>query len=175
MRSSLIHRWREVGRTTSIGSHSRPLGIASEIPEPHEVAAKPRCSWPVTLLSALCTLLFLTGGVMAQAQELFTGTARLADATPTQAQVIEKLRQRPTTQSVDLVNVNIGALRGDATRFSIPNVPPFTMSKRNEEVRVLNDFTWYGTLTGLPGRGDAGRARRQHHRHDPGRKRALPN
>ena len=151
MRSSPIYRWREMGRTTSIGSRSRPLGIASEIPEPHGVAARPRCSWHVTLLSALCTLLFLAGGAMAQAQELFTGVARLSDATPAQSQVIEKLRQRPTTQSLDLVNVNVGALRGDSTRFSIPNVTPFTMSKRSEDVRGPNDFTWYGTLTGLPG------------------------
>jgi len=151
MRSSLIHRWREVVGTTLIWSRSRPPGIAREIPEPHAFAAKPRCSWPVTLLSVLCTLLFLTSGAMAQAQELFTGAARLSEATPAQTQAIEKLRQRATTQSLDLVNVNIGALRGDATRFSIPNVPPFTMSKRNEDVRGPNDFTWYGTLTGLPG------------------------
>jgi hypothetical protein len=66
MRPSLIYRWREAGQTTSIASRSRRPGIASET-EPHEFAAKPRCSWPVTLLSTLCTLLFLTGGVMAQA------------------------------------------------------------------------------------------------------------
>src|SRR4029450_5778835 len=50
---------------TSIASRSTRPGIASET-DPPEFAAKPRY-WPVPLLSTLCTLLFLTGAVMAQA------------------------------------------------------------------------------------------------------------
>jgi hypothetical protein len=98
-------------------------------------------------------MLFLTGATVVQAQELFTvlPPSRLQDATPAQTATIEKLRQRPTTQSLDLVQVNVNALRGDTTQLPIPNSPLRTLSKRSEDVTSPNDFTWHGTLTGVPG------------------------
>jgi hypothetical protein len=110
-------------------------------------------------LMALYTLLSLTGSAMAQAPDFFTAipSNQLRDATPAQAEAIEKLRQRPTTQSLELVRVDINALRGDSVRLSIPNSRALTFAKRSEDVRGSNDFTWYGTPTELPGR-DTGRA-----------------
>jgi len=90
---------------------------------------------------------------MAEAQELITPIPanQLLDATPAQTQMIQRLRQRPTTQSLDLVHVDIGALRGDTMRVSIPNTPTLMLAKRNEDIRSPSDFTWYGTLSGVPG------------------------
>jgi hypothetical protein len=101
----------------------------------------------------VCALLFLTGASVAQGQELFTAipSNQLRDATPAQTEAIERLRQRPTTQSLDLVQANVNALRGDTTQLSIPNSPLRTLSKRSEDIRSASDFTWHGTLSDVPG------------------------
>jgi peptidyl-Asp metalloendopeptidase len=104
-------------------------------------------------LLALCTAFVLATAAQAQAPELFTAVpaSQLSDATPAQTQAIDRLRQRPTTQSLELVRVNIDALRGDVTQLSMPTIPSLTLSKRSEDVRSPTDFTWYGTLNGIPG------------------------
>src|SRR5580704_6436728 len=118
-------------------------------------SAPKRCSLLTLVFStvALSVLLFFIGASVAQAQELITPipSNQLLDATPAQSQAIERLRQRPTTQSLDLVHVDVGALRGDSVRLSIPSTTPLTLTKRNEDMRSPSDFTWYGTLTGVPG------------------------
>src|ERR1700730_18044370 len=92
------------------------------------------------------------GASAAEAQELITPIPSIQlRPTTDQSQAIEKIRQRPTSQSMDLVRVNVDALRGDTTRLSIPNTPALTLSKRSEDIRSPNDFTWYGTLSGVPG------------------------
>jgi hypothetical protein len=77
----------------------------------------------------------------------------LAATTPDQSQRIDQIRRRPTTASTELVRVNVDALRGDSTRLSIPNGPTLTFSKRGMDVRTDNDFTWSGSLAGVPGQG----------------------
>jgi hypothetical protein len=101
----------------------------------------------------VCAVLALTGTSAAQAQELFKvlPSNQLQDATPVQNEAIQKLRQRPTTQSLDLVQVDVNALRGDTTQLAIPNSPLRTLSKRSADVTSPNNFTWHGTLTGVPG------------------------
>jgi hypothetical protein len=108
---------------------------------------------PALPLLTLLTLLLFIGGARAQVPELFTPIPanQLLAATPDQNQAIEKIRLRPTTQSLDLVQVDVGALRGDSTRLSIPNAPALTLSRRSEDVRSPGDFTYYGTLSGVPG------------------------
>jgi hypothetical protein len=105
------------------------------------------------VLLAISILLLLSAEAMAQIPELLTPVPanRLLAATPDQNQAIEKLRQRPTTQSLDLVQVDVGALRGDSMLLSIPNAPAVTLSKRSEDVRSPSDFTYYGALSGVPG------------------------
>ncbi|WP_164712231.1 PAN domain-containing protein [Methylobacterium currus] len=107
--------------------------------------------WPHPAVLALC--LFFMGSFVAHAQELFSPLPanQLQDATPAQQQAIEKLRQRATTQSLDLVRVDINALRNDSLQVSVPNAASFKIDKRNEETRSPGDFTWYGTLSGVPG------------------------
>src|SRR6516225_6243767 len=85
-----------------------------------------RCSlWCAIVVLALSTFSFLPGSAMAQAPELLTElpSNQLRAATPDQTAMIDKLRQRPTTQSLNLVRVDINALRGESVRLSIPNSP----------------------------------------------------
>jgi hypothetical protein len=93
------------------------------------------------------------GGERAHAQELFRAipSNQIRDGTSAQIQAIGKLRQRPTTASLDLVTVDLNALRGDTTRLSIPNATTLVLSKRKVDVRGPTDFTWYGTASGVPG------------------------
>ena len=120
--------------------------------EKHRHVARPRSSL-FALPLMVCAVLALTGTSAAQAQELFKvlPSNQLQDATPVQNEAIQKLRQRPTTQSLDLVLVDVNALRGDTTQLAIPNSPLRTLSKRSADVTSPNNFTWHGTLTGVPG------------------------
>jgi hypothetical protein len=115
--------------------------------------AKPINSTVVPRLLALYTLLFLTGASGAQAQELITPipSNQLRDATPGQTQALERIRQRHTTQSLDLARVDVNALHGNTVRLSMPNNPSLTLSKNREDIRSPTDFTYYGTLSGVPG------------------------
>src|SRR5215471_15122690 len=98
-------------------------------------ASPKRCS--LMLAAALLSWspsFLLPGPAMAQAPELLTElpSNQLRDATPDQTAMIDKLRQRPTTQSLNLVRVDINALRGESVRLSIPNSPALTFARRSE-------------------------------------------
>jgi hypothetical protein len=101
----------------------------------------------------VCVLLMLPSHLIAQTSELITPIPpdRLAEATAARRAAINRIRQRPTTQSLTLVTINVEALRGESTRLSIPGVSPLTLTKRREETKSTNNFTWYGTLAGIPG------------------------
>ena len=153
MCSTLSLPFHEIRKYLSAGLNFTKRVARGDVLKRHECAARPFSSVVITLLMALYTLLFLAGGAVAQVQELLTPipSNQLRDATPTQTQAIEKVRQRPTTQSLDLVRIDLNALRGDRMRVSIPNTSELTLSKRSEEVRSPTDFTYYGTLSGAPG------------------------
>jgi peptidyl-Asp metalloendopeptidase len=110
------------------------------------------CRWVVVWL-ALWALVGVPSRVMAQTPELVTAipSNQLTDATPAQTAAIDRLRQRPTTQALSLVTVNIDALHRDTIRLGIPSMPTLTLSRGNEEFRSPTDFTWHGTLSGVPG------------------------
>ena len=107
----------------------------------------------VAMWLVLCALVGVPSRSVAQAPELVTPlpSNQLTGPTPAQSTAIDRLRQRPTTQSLNLVTVNIDALRGDTTRLSVPSMPALTLSKGSEDVRSPTDFTWHGTLSGVPG------------------------
>jgi len=86
--------------------------------------------------------------------ELFTPLPadQLRDLRPVQTQRIDQIKQRPTTASVTLVRVDANALKGDSTRMSLPETKTLTFSKSNIETRSAKDFTWFGTLSGVPGK-----------------------
>jgi hypothetical protein len=76
-------------------------------------------------------LILVAGRAAAQPLELVTPipSNRLTDAIPAQTSALERVRQRPTTQTLGLVTVNIDALRGSAPQLTIPNLPTLTLSK----------------------------------------------
>jgi hypothetical protein len=105
----------------------------------------------VVLLLLNC--LILTSGAGAQPHELFIPipSNQLADATATQAQRIDQLYQRPTTQSLSLVHINPDALRGNDTRMTLPDARTLTLSRRALDERGAGDSTWTGGLPEVPG------------------------
>lgn len=90
----------------------------------------------------------------AEAPELFTPLPadQLKDVSPAQTQRIDQIKQRPTTMSVSLVRIAANALSGNSTRMSLPNAKTLNFDKSNVETRSTTDFTWFGTLSGVPGK-----------------------
>ena len=83
------------------------------------------CRWVVVWL-ALWALVGVPSQVMAQTPELVTAVPsnQLTDATPAQTTAINRLQQRPTTQALSLVTVNIDALHSDTVRVVSRACPP---------------------------------------------------
>ena len=110
-----------------------------------------RYSIPILPIAAL--LILLTSAVAARAEELLLPLLRsqMGEEASAQKQVVEELRRLPTTQSLELVRINTNALRAASTQLSIPNLSTITLSKSYDNVTDPTNFTWYGTLTGIPG------------------------
>ena len=79
--------------------------------------------------------------------ELFTPVAnnRLADATPEQNSRLEQLRGRASTQSVNLIQINLNALKGSQLRIAVPGAAPMDLAKTGGDLRGERDFTWSGS------------------------------
>jgi hypothetical protein len=107
----------------------------------------------VLMLSIGSLLIFLTGALTAQAEELILPLVnnQIREEGPTQKQTVERLQSLPTTQSLELVRINADALHGATTQLSIPNIPTITLSRSYDNITDAANFTWYGTLTGTPG------------------------
>ena len=75
------------------------------------------------------------------------------EISPAQTQRINLKKQRPTTESVTLVRVDADTLKSDSIRTSLPGgAKTLSFSKSNIEMRSVNDFTWFGALSGVPGK-----------------------
>lgn len=110
---------------------------------------------PWALILAL-SLVFACGGrlaAQAQVRELFTPVPqnRLSDATPDQLQRIDRIRQQPTTKSLDLVRIDTAALQGDSASLNVPNQRALTFSKQSVETKGADNFIWQGKLSDVPG------------------------
>lgn len=107
-------------------------------------------------LALFALSIFILGTSMAYAEgpELFTPLPadQLKDMSPVQTQRIDQIKQRPTTASVTLVRVDANAIKGDSTRMTLPGAKTLNFSKSNIEIRSANDFTWFGALSGVPGK-----------------------
>lgn len=100
-------------------------------------------------LSILCTPV-----AYAESPELFLPLPpqEVRDVKPDQAKHIDRINKRPTTVSVTLVRLDINALRGDSTQMSLPDAKMLNFNKTNVETRSTTDFTWFGALSGVPGK-----------------------
>jgi hypothetical protein len=93
-----------------------------------------------------------TTQALAQTAELLTPLPANKDASPAQAKAIDSLRSRPTTQSIELVNVNLNALlKADRARVDVPAVAAMSIARQSADVRSATDFVWHGVLSEVPG------------------------
>ena len=130
---------------------ARTLGSPSRIAE-----SANRIQRVLTACVALFALSFFLGTSMAYAEgpELFTLLPADQPKAMSEAQRlrIDRIKQRPTTASVTLVRVAANALKGDSTRISLPEGKKLNFSKSKIETRSVNDFTWFGALSGIAGK-----------------------
>jgi hypothetical protein len=71
---------------------------------------------------------------------------------PEQKARLDQIKNRATTKSVTLVQVNANALKGDSTRMALPDGKVLRFSRSKLETRQANRFTWFGALPGAPGK-----------------------
>ncbi len=107
------------------------------------------------LLAAIATLfLAALATAQAQTQDLFIPIPQnqfSSSVTPEQSQRLARLKQQPTTKSLDLVAINLGALQSDTTKFSFSGERALTFSKQSVQKLGGADVIWQGKLPGLPG------------------------
>src|SRR5262245_42367174 len=107
----------------------------------------------IALAALTLSIALLPATLRAQNPELVApmSAASAADTTPDQIQRLDQIRQRPSTASATLVRINVDALRGDNTQVSVAEGRTLVFSKRSMDIRTDRDFTWSGSLVGVPG------------------------
>ncbi|MCH1930963.1 M12 family metallo-peptidase [Shewanella sp. A25] len=95
----------------------------------------------------------LIGNVFAQEVDVFKPIKleQSADMPPLQLKRFDQIKLRPTTVSVNLVNVDANALKADSVRLSLSEAKSLTFTKNSIETRSANDFTWFGSIAGIAG------------------------
>ncbi|MEI7866662.1 MAG: M12 family metallo-peptidase [Candidatus Methylumidiphilus sp.] len=106
------------------------------------------------LLIYLCIQVGTFGITQAYADdpELFKSLSvtALSSADVTQNKFVDQIKQKPTTESVNLVTLDVNALSGNTTRMSLPNAKVLYFNKSATDVRSPTDLTWIGTATNDP-------------------------
>ncbi|TPG59658.1 hypothetical protein EAH89_05315 [Roseomonas nepalensis] len=130
--------------------HAARVSPTGRTAPPFRRAARRTPLWGLLLLAAW---LLPAGAALAQPRELFTPVPanQLTDATPAQTQRIDQLRQRRTTQSLNLVRIDPEALRGGDARLTLPDARTLTLSSRRQGEGGGADFTWSAGSPGVPG------------------------
>ena len=92
-------------------------------------------------------------GQAARAGQLFQQVApAAANALPADQQAsIDRIRNLPTTASVQVVTIDLNALGDATTTMALPDAREITATTTRRDVRGDRDYTWYGTLAGTPG------------------------
>lgn len=88
-----------------------------------------------------------------QAPDLFIPlpAGQAADGTPEQSQRLARIKKRPTSATVELVQVDVSALQQERTRIAVPGAEPMVMSRHKLKARDGKNFTWQGSLPDFPG------------------------
>lgn len=110
---------------------------------------KSRTPHRLVLLSAACLC-----NSLALSADLFTAISQqnLHDATPASNALIQKIRSRATSESVQLVKVNVAALTETQTRAGLADKAPVMLSRKSMSKADDNNFSWTGVIKGgVPG------------------------
>jgi hypothetical protein len=76
----------------------------------------------------------------------------IRDETPAQAQKLNQIRSRPTTEDVvSLLRLNLAALQSKRALLSMPNGAALTFSRQSFDAADRQNFTWSGSLPGVKG------------------------
>lgn len=76
---------------------------------------------------------------------------RVAAMAPDQRQMLTTLEKQKTTKSVRLVNINLDSLKEPTVTLGLRAGLTVQAAKKDMEKRSETDFTWYGTLSEVPG------------------------
>jgi len=101
---------------------------------------------------ALMTSVVLTNIAAAQSEprELFTPLQQNLFAGNESPQ-IKALKEQPTTKSLQLVKIDLGALRDSKVKLTMDDQQSLTFSKQSIEAGDNGNFVWRGSLSDIPG------------------------
>jgi len=103
---------------------------------------------------ALTIVFFFVGVLPAKAQnvEPFVPVPnnRLADATPEQEQRIAQLRKQPTTKDLQLVRIDVAALKGEKVTLTLSEQKKLNFNRQSIEKKDETNFIWHGTIAEPP-------------------------
>jgi hypothetical protein len=110
-----------------------------------------RWALATTVAAALALpTLFGRAGFAADLFQPLPPTAAAAMAGDQQSSV-DRIRSLPTTAAVEVVTINLDALRDTTTTLALPGAPQVTATESSRDVRSDRDYTWHGSLAGIPG------------------------
>lgn len=104
-------------------------------------------------LMCLGAMLAGTGVSHAQSRALFEPVPgnQIAAPSPEQARLLDALRKRPSTASVQLVRLNLEALSLPAMVVTLPDAGPVEVARREMMNRGDRNFAWTGEASGAAG------------------------
>lgn len=100
------------------------------------------------LVLAVVLLTAAAGRVQAQSNALFEPLPanQITNATAAQSRQLALLRETPTTASVELIRINIDALRGATISMALPGAGQVQASRQDLVTTNELNFTWIGAL-----------------------------
>jgi hypothetical protein len=104
-------------------------------------------------LRPLLVALALACSNPALAADLFLPAPQTREAAmaPEQRQMLTTLEKQKTTKSMRLVNINLDSLKEPTVTLGLRAGLTVQAARKNMEKRSETDFTWYGTLSEVPG------------------------
>ncbi len=111
----------------------------------------------ITTLLLFCGLSFLgASATHAANNELFkllplNQATQFSAAKSSTNKLLDRIKALPTTKSVTLMLIDEKALQGKNTRMMLSSVKTVSVDKSNVETRSTADYTWSGSLSGVPG------------------------
>jgi peptidyl-Asp metalloendopeptidase len=104
----------------------------------------------LTTIAASFVVFWCATGEAAELFEPLSPAAATAMEADQQASLAQ-IRSLPTTASVQVVTVNLGALGDQTTTLALPDARQLVATESRRDVRSNQDYTWHGTFPGVPG------------------------